>query len=176
MRVAIVVVVLVVDVARADAPVGVTEYDEDVRDPDAEPLRMRFESGVTVRPESFDVAGVRIPLSSRIALELGSDWRSVAPHDQRDGDLVQWWRSGVNLRVDLGVAQLTVFRGRGHHENEVGIGDYDFYGLDLTATRKLSDGITGYASLQLARRDWHDIPPPGEYDATTVMFVLGLRW
>ena len=176
MRVATAVVVLVVDVAGADGPVGITERGEDAHDSDEPPLRMRFEPGLAVRPESFDVAGVRIALSPRLALELGSDWRTVAPHEERDGDLVQWWRSGANLRIDLGPAQLTAFAGRGHQANEVGAGDYNFYGLELTASRKLGRGVTGYASLQLARRDWVEDPPHGEFDATTVMFVLGLRW
>jgi hypothetical protein len=161
--------------AAVDDGRSVTARDEAKRDADP-PALLDFESGLDVRPESFELDGTQIDLSPRTSVQMLSAWRAVPEHEQRDYDRVRWWKTGAQLSYDLGWARVDLQAMYEHHENELGAGNAIDLGASITHERKLSANVTGFVSLGINRRSWLGRPLPGEFNAMQVMLSIGVRW
>ena len=140
---------------------------------EAPPL-LRFDDTVRVAVERLDQHTTAVT-AGPLEVSVTGQWRPFDP--ALVGERIEpRWRAGGGASLDLGFARLDASYGFEHLETELGRGTAKTMGLALTRTFGIF-GKDAFVKVTVDRREWRDhLAPPGEFDATTVMFWFGLRW
>lgn len=138
------------------------------------PPMLAFDPTVRVAIERLDQQKTTVSFGPA-EVHVGAAWRGFDPLLVGE-HISPTWRAGIGGSIDLGFARLEGHYRYDHVETELWRGDAIDMGIALTKTFQMF-GKDAFIKLTLDRREWRELePPPGEFDATTLMLWFGLRW
>jgi hypothetical protein len=119
-----------------------------------------------------------IRLGSRAQLLAEGQWWSgtrspdaLASHELEDVE--RGWRTGFELSYDLGPFRVGASAALGHTDGRFGRGTYQFAGVSIHRTFRLSRWMRAWISLGAGRRQWLGTPPQNESNDSTIGLTIG---